>query len=358
MESKKYHIFFHYIKKMVKLCFLCFMILTFSGCTKNTDTGDNRPNAVSPSPPELTDIPPDITSEPDTPAASPSPIPTALPSDFSPEAAMELVARTIISGSYDISLVSNTLVLDSEKYYTFLVSLKGTAIEPLIIVNQQTGELKCISSDNTVSEITIHPLYQEPDAEIITWEGTYIIQSADGILSNYIILTPLDTRRFEFTAYVYLETGISELSGIAEIKEDTASFSSEGGITLTFSWSGSSLIIKQQPVSSERNFSGTYTYTSEADSTVTQISMEEALQKLLTLTAEESMLKRPMEEYSYYVQDEAVILNDHLCYSIIAYTEKNNRLFYVAQFYITVDGVSIYRLADNTSEDIEIYSIR
>lgn len=359
MLSKKYLNLFHHVHKRLFHFFTSFSIMiALSGCSSHTSAppDGNVPSTLVPSGNE--NISGSVIVSPELPAATP--VPSSAPSadGYSAEAAAQLVSEIIPEERYDISLVSSSLNIGSDMYYTFLITLKGTAIEPLIIVNQKTGELKCISSDNTVSAISGHPLYHELNSEPVSWEGTYIITREDGTLSNYIILTPLDSTRFEFTTYVYLETGISELSGIASIDGDTASFISESGAALYFSWKGADLVIGQHLASQEQNFTGTYHYTEDTDSTIKQISMEEAVQKLLVLTPELSGLAGSMEDYFFYVQDNAVIVSDHLCYSILVYSELNNRLFYTTQFYITVDGACIYRTEDSADGDTKILSIQ
>lgn len=337
----------------------CFFIaISLSGCAADASVPKGGvPSTLAPSGGEGSSG--SIYVTPEIPSATP--VPTALPpgAGYSAETAAELINGVIPGNHYNTSLVSSSLNIEGNIYYTFLITQKGAAIEPLVIVNQKTGELKCISSDNVVSDISSHPLYRELNTDLVSWEGTYILTREDGTLSNYITLTPLDNSRFEFTAYVYLETGISELSGVASIQGDgTASFTSEGGILLQFSWNGANLAVEQQAISGGAEFAGIYQFTEDNVSAISQISMEEAMQKLMALPSGTSGLSGDMEDYYFYVQDDAVIVSDHLCYSVLAYSELDNRLFFAAQFYITVDGSRIFRQGNPSDDHANLFSIQ
>lgn len=359
MLSKNYSSFVHFKYKRLLYFFACFFItIALSGCSADASVppSGNVPSTLAPSGSE--EISGSILVSPEF-LSTPTPVPTAAPADgYSAETAAQLINEALPGEHYKTSLISSSLNIENHKFYTFLITQKGAAIEPLIIVDQKTGELKCISSDNVVSDISTHPLYKELNTELVSWEGTYIIKREDGTLSNYIVMTPSDNTHFEFTTYVYLETGTSELSGVASIQDSMASFTSESGIVLHFSWNKANLVIEQQSAAEGLDFSGTYQFTEDTDSTISQISMEEAMQKLLSLDPRSAVLSGNMEDYYFYVQDGAVIVSDHLCYSILAYSELDNRLFFAAQFYITVDGSSIFRQRSVADNRVVIFSIQ
>lgn len=337
-----------------------FMLFLFAACSSNTTDIPGNDIEVTNPPLEKDDAPEAVSPSPNSPSATPTPSVPQTADGFSAETAADLVREILPESSYDVLLLSDTLTVGNDKYYTFLVSQKGAAIEPLIIANQKTGELKCISSDNIVSDISTHPLYQKSVVESIRWEGTYIVERSDGTLSKYITLAPLDHSRFEFTAYNYLETGVFDLSGIAAIHGEQASFTSAAGTALTFSWEDGCLVIREQSASLEEGLAGIYSYAKDADNAISQISMEEALQKLKSIPSKRTGLAGDAENYYFYVQDKAVIVSDHLCYSILVYSEADNRLFYTSQFYVTVDGRSVYGTESPApdSDDIKIFSIQ
>ena len=90
------------------------------------------------------------------------PVPTnfsAVEDGYSADEAAQLIREQIVSGKYDITLFSDSFVMDSAQYYTFVISKNGNTIEPLVLVGKELGDLWCISGDNTVSDISSHSLY-------------------------------------------------------------------------------------------------------------------------------------------------------------------------------------------------------
>lgn len=348
-------------KKYISIARLLFPVLalglTFTSCndaSANTQTDLPATLTATPVPDDPDAV---ITGAPNTPETTLTPTPTPAITSDAATIARQQVLDFLSSDRYSVSLLSDELQIGSDKYYTFLVSLKGVAIEPFIIVNQKTNELRCISSDNVVSEITSHPLYQKEEVRTITWEGSYTT-SDDYSSGSYLTMKPVDATRFEFTVYTYPSDELAELSGVAQIHSDTASFTSESGTLLDFAWSEDSLILTQSPAGGATDFSGVYHFVEDAVFPSSEITEDAALQRLLTLTPEQAELPDELSEYCFYIQQETEIIHDHRCYHILVYLPVQNRLTYIAQFYITVDGNKIYRLEGSSEGNIEIYSIR
>lgn len=359
MHIQKLHRFAEYfLKKHAAFLFAFTLPLAIpAGCGSAPSSTDDAAITQAPT---MTASPSDVSSADIlTPSAAPLPSATPTPSlnGYSPETAAELIRTFLDSEYYEISLVSDDFRIDSEDFYTFLISRKGSAIEPLILVNKETGVLKCILSDNTVQEITAHPLYKETGDTAVSWNGTYIILNEDGTLRSYIILSQTDDEHFEFTAYSYLDHEIDELSGVAQVSGREASFISESGASLHFSWSGTNLVLDHKHPAQTGSLTGIYSYTENQDSNVATISAQEAIERLSSLEQAQTGLAGSMADYFFYVQNDITIMNDRLCYNILVYSNKGNRLFYKAQFFVTLDGGTVYR-QENSSDDVQIFSLQ
>lgn len=357
MHIQKLHIFpERYVKKHFSLAVFALAALLSTASCGNTPSKNDGTNTTEPT----------ISSSPEekeltaaaTPSASPvTPLPTPSIGSYSPEMATEKIREFLDSPHYGISLVSDDLTIDSDNYYTFLISLRGSAIEPLVLVNKLSGELKCILQDNTIAEIAVHPLYHEADTDLISWDGTYIILAEDGTLSNYIILAQVDDEHFEFTAYSYLDNQVEELSGVAKISDHEASFISESGTKLSFSWSGANLVLEHSHPKGMGSLTGIYSYTENQDSNVVNVSPQEAVDRLSRMDAKAAGLSGSMQDYFFYVQDDITIMSDRLCYNVLVYSNEENRLFYQEQLFVTLDGRTVYR-QEKTSGDMHIFSLQ
>lgn len=359
MQIQKLHRFSKWYLKKHAAFVIAFTLplAAASGCGSSPSSGNDA--AVGPTP-TVTQAPPDM-PPPDVLTPSATPLPSATPtpslSSYSPETAAELIQAFLDSEYYEVALVADDLSIDGEEFYTFLISRQGSAIEPLVLVNKETGELKCILSDNTVQDIASHPLYKESGDAVVSWNGTYIISNDDGTLRSYIILAQTDDEHFEFTAYSYLGHEIDELSGVAQISGREASFTSESGATLHFSWSGANLVLEHSHPAQTGSLTGIYSYTENQDSNVVAISAQEAIGRLSSLEQEQTGLSGSMADYFFYVQNDIAIMNDKLCYNILVYSNEGNRLYYKAQFFVTLDGGTVFR-QENASDDIQIFSLQ
>lgn len=352
MHMKKLHI----LPSLMSVFALTSLVLTAS-CGNAPATG----NEVTVTPAVTAALSPgaDSSDEPPPPSATPSPSATPPPAAgiFTPESAALEVRGFLDSGHYEVSLVSDDLSIDSEDYYTFLISLKGSAIEPLVLVNKKDGSLKCILADNTVQDITTHPLYHDAGSAVISWNGTYTVMGEDGTLRSYIMMEQTDDGHFEFTAYSYLAHAVEELSGVAQISGDEASFTGDTGAALNFSWSGSNLVLDHKHPTQQANLSGIYTYTEDQDSKVVTVTPQEVLDRLSRLDAAQTGLAGTMSDYLYYMPDDITIMNDRLCYNVLVYSNEENRLYYQAQLFVTLDGGTVY-CQGKTSDDIQIFSLQ
>ncbi|MBQ9120247.1 MAG: hypothetical protein IJY09_09390 [Lachnospiraceae bacterium] len=358
---KKYLNFKKFLSGVVCFFALTTTPLTFTSCRNDVSENNNSPSqSISATPvPDVPDA--TITKAPVSPNMTPQPTAIPVVPDDSVTIARQQIQNILPSERYDISLLSDTLIIDSIKYYTFLVTLKGEAIEPLIIVDQATYALKCISSNNVVSDISLHPLYHTsedtPPEVTLTWDGSYTATESDGT-THYLTMTPVDDTHFSFTIYTYPSATQTELSGVAEISGNSASFVSESNlIILSFTWKEDSLNLTQHPYDVKPFFTGTYQAAAADTLPSIHIGVDAALQKLLELTPEQAGLSGALSDYYFYALDETEIVHDHLCYHIQAYLPEQQRLLYAAEFYISVDGSKIYRVEDASDGDIEIFSL-
>ena len=170
-------------------------------------------------------------------------------------------------------------------------------------------------------------------------------------------LCQTDDEHFEFTAYSYLESQVEELSGVARISGREASFTSDAGAELSFSWSGGNLVLEHSHQKGAGSLTGIYAYTENQDSKVVTVSPQEAVDRLSGMEAQAAGLTGDMQDYFFYVQDDITIMSDRLCYNVLVYSNEENRLFYREQLFVTLDGKTVYR-QEKTSGDLHIFSLQ
>lgn len=255
----------------VLLCL--FMMFAATGCGSSpADSPAGTPTVIL-SPSGAPDNAASVSPLPSEPTQAPPPSSTPSPSGgYDVDAAEQLIRSEIISGQYLISLLSDSFELEAEHYYTFVITKNGSTMEPLVLVGQKSGELKCISGDGSVSEFSSHPLYRVP-------------------------LAPT----------------------LPPSPEPTAPAPTDGAPSR-------------------------------------QITPDEALHIFRELTVEQTGLAGSSDSYLFYINEELTSVLETDCYTILAYSLSDGRLYFEALFYITSDGSTIYRQT-SASDELEIFSL-
>lgn len=278
-----------------------------------------------------------------------SPLPDAVTDNPDIDESQKLISLVIDTSKYDVKLLSDSQIINSDDYYVFLVSYHGETIEPLILVNKETKELSCISSDNVITDISEHPLYMTSDSNDVKWEGTYCMTDDNGnTVAGIAISNQSDSQNtFNFTAYKYTGENYSNLSGTASLSDNVAVFAGENDVSMTFTLTDESIVISNATDEESKAFEGTYTLTD--DVTVTgKITSGQALNILYSLSADETGLPGASDNYYYYVSDENTIVKNHLCFIINVFTLKEHELSIFDSFYVTTDGLRVYHKEDST----------
>ena len=352
------------INKKTFLCAsLIFMVSIFmNGCSSDTSrteiatttatTSTSTVIATDENIQDLTTVP--ITT---IDVQAPTETPPAPSSDPETEAAKKRVEEIINTSKYSVSLVSDSFMVDDVDYYVFAVTYHMNTIEPLVLVNKTNGSLYCISSDNKISSITEHDCYIAPVIEKVSFSGNYILEDTSGtpIASISINDSTTSSDKFNFTAYNYANTTVSNISGEATISSsyNYATFIGENDVNFSFSIEDNILTVSTTSSSEEAQaFIGNYS-TTDAASISGKITSSKALETLLSISEERSGMSAPYKEnYYFYISDENALVQNHLCFIINAYTSTENVLTLFRQYYVTTDGILVYYKSNSTYTQI------
>jgi hypothetical protein len=155
-------------KKYVILLLCCILIgsMTLTACKKKNNDKDVDsvevivvPTITPTSPIEET---PD---DNDTDAGTVTEIPEQTISDSD---AIKLIQDKIGERGYYIELLDDHLNIGDYTYYTFQISDSTTNIEPVVIVNNKTGEILCYYTDGTTAPFSEFPLFTKTDDSTTT----------------------------------------------------------------------------------------------------------------------------------------------------------------------------------------------
>lgn len=265
--------------------------------------------------------------------------------------AMSLIRERINTDIYTVELVEESVSVEGKDYYQFLVSSNGSAVYPYLIVDKQSGTIFCYTEEGEVREYSSFPLYDASVDAVCDWNGIFSLYSGDGTVLSSIDLGQADSHSFEF---VLTASGI-ELTGVAQIRGNTALYEADG-YQLDFLMKEDSLVITESGTGpAETSLSGEYrSEASTLEQSADPISSEEAVELVSSLTAEQTGLPTQLSEYTLTVEEGTVEINGNLCYSVCVYSDLGERMQLMKVFNVSVDGEHIYTFDIDSAQDIEI----
>lgn len=322
------------------------------------ETEANSPDSeTDPAAEEVTPTLPPVT-------LTPTPVPDTINIEnddvLAVEDAKAIVEQGLDLNIYTVSLLSDQVLVNDIGYYTFLVKQKNVVLEPVLAVKKTTGELFSFYNDGTLGDVSELNIYHANQDTVCDWNGDYFrynnLQESDG----EIHLSQGDATSFEFSIFAMYHLNIGELSGIARINGNTASYDDGNGFSLAFLMNDGELIITENGENVYAGFNvtfdGTYTLSEASVSSNKTITKEEAIQLLTTLTISQTGLPAEISMYTLTADDMLLDIKGTSCYSISVYSDLGDRMYLMNSYYVATDGSKIYRFDVDAEDDIEIYS--
>lgn len=344
-----------------------FIAVLLNGCSidQKTDTPNSSITVLPPTPTplesEISEIEVSPTEEMNV---STSPVPTDFkndPSDNSSEEltsedAKALILERLDVTKYSVDLIDSALFLKGNVYYSFLVSEGNRVYEPALIVDKLSGEIFCYDSSGTVSDYSNFPLYNEAMETVCDWNGTFYLYDSAGSVTAELKLGQGDPHSFEFTLSTKDSSQPETITGVASIRNNTASYTSPEGISLHFVMSDFVVAVtEERPESTTTVFAGVYYFSEEEPDLPTALTRTQAITLLSSLTKEETKLSKELAEYQLFADDLTIKIKNTLCYSISVYSKEEQDSHLITTFYVALDGSRIYQFDPKAGDDVEIW---
>ncbi|ABX43716.1 hypothetical protein [Lachnoclostridium phytofermentans] len=324
-------------RKLIMLCILTTILC--SGC--QATQGPNNSSISTSS--ELTpDVTISVTGAPDI-TETPEATPIAEDILITEEDAISLIQGQINTRKYSISLLTENITINSKNYYSFIATKNLTALEPAILVNKNTGELSCLTSDGKhtpFSSFSISPVKEDTETN---WNGTFIRKDLRGVTTSTVTLIQNDSTSFEFHILARNSLGVNRLSGIGYIDGTTAKHFTNDEISLTFTLDNNYLTLTDNDFFTENwnSIAGSYVLDKDVNEDLTIVE-EDAIQMIRSLSTLQTGLSAEINEYQILSDNTKLIIKDRICYSFGTYAKLENKDILVTNFYVTLDGDAIY----------------
>lgn len=324
-------------RKLIMLCILSTILC--SGCQATQSPNNSSINTSSELTPAVT-IP--VTGAPNI-TETPEVSPIAEDILITEEDAISLIQGQISSRKYSIALLAENITINSKNYYSFILTKNLTALEPAILVNKNTGELSCLTSDGKhtpFSSFSINPIKEDTETD---WNGTFVRKDLRGVTTSTITLIQNDSTSFEFYILAQNSLGVNRLSGIGYIDGTTAKHFTNDEVSLTFTIDNNYLTLSDDDFFTENwnSIAGSYVLNKDVNEDLT-ILENDAIQIIHSLSTLQTGLPTEIDDYLILSDNLKLIIEDRICYSFGAYAKLDNKDILVTNFYVTVDGNAVY----------------
>jgi hypothetical protein len=324
-------------RKQIMLCILTTILC--SGC--QATQSPNNPSIGTSS--ELT---PSVTiSITGAPNVTKTPEAASIAEDIfiTEEEALSLIQGKLNATKYSISILTQNITIDSKNYYSFILTKNLTALETAILVNKNTGELSCLTSDGKhtpFSSFSIRPSKEDTETN---WNGTFVRKDLRGVTTSTITLIQNDSTSFEFHILARNSLGINRLSGIGYIDGTTAKHFTNEEVSLTFTLDNNYLTLADDDFFTENwnSIAGSYILDKDVNEDLA-ILEDDAIQIIRSLSTLQTGLPAEIDDYQIQSDTTKLIIKDRICYSFGVYKKIENNNILITNFYVTVDGNAVY----------------
>ncbi|HCL03635.1 MAG TPA: hypothetical protein DHW61_14710 [Lachnoclostridium phytofermentans] len=324
-------------RKLIMLCILSTILC--SGCQATQSPNNSSISTSSELTPAVTISvtgAPNITDKPEA-------LPITEDILITGEDALSLIQGQINTRKYTISLLSENITINSKNYYSFIVTKNLTLLEPAILVNKNTGELSCLTSDGKHTPFSSFSITPAKDDTEINWNGTFVRKDLRGVTTSTITMIQNDSTSFEFHILARNSLGVNRLSGIGYIDGTTAKHFTNDEVSLTFSLDQNYLTLSDDNFFTENSNSiaGSYVLDNNVNEDLT-ILEDDAIQMIHSLSTLQTGLPAEIDDYLILSDNSKLIIEDRICYSFGVYAKLENRSILVTNFFVTVDGNAVY----------------
>ncbi len=270
-----------------------------------------------------------------------------------------LIEEKIDMRIYAVTLLSDSLSINGNDYYQFVVSEQAMAIEPTLIVNKYDGTITCLAADGAITSYSTYPLYNPLTDAVCDWNGIYKRHISQSETNATLLMAQGDSTSFEFCIdSINNSLNMGQLYGVATIQGNTATFNDGAGFLLIFTMTSDGLTVTESGINiyagHNVTFNGDYTFEKEF-TLKDKITSDKAIGLLKTLTPDD--LDLPSSIVNYQVTSDDIILNvdNKICYTISVYDISGERDTLINTYYVAIDGSAIYRFDLTSLDRIMIY---
>lgn len=153
---------------------------------------------------------------------------------LSEEEARDILNNSINTDTYKVEINNNNFIYEGREYYQYIINYDDITSQYSLIVDKETGEVKCYRVDGLVCNFEGNMFskdYDESLKEPYDWDGEYYLKDGDGILN----ISETDKDSFKFSIYGDInDKKLENINGVAKTIDNVGNYTYDDGEILNF----------------------------------------------------------------------------------------------------------------------------
>ena len=183
--------------------------------------------------------------------------------NFETKKISEEEARNILNNSvnitkYNVEINNNNFIYDGREYYQYIINYDDITSQYSLIVDKETGTIKCYRVDGVVENFEdsiFSKDYDESLKEICNWNGEYYLENGEGTLT----ITDSNKDSFNFSIYGNIgEENLENTIGSSKTTDNVGNYIFDNGDILNFIIGNGYIEINRFNILGETVFHGLY----------------------------------------------------------------------------------------------------
>ena len=153
---------------------------------------------------------------------------------LSEEDAKDILNNAINTDKYEVEINNNNFIYEGREWYQYIINYDDITSQYSLIVDKETGEVKCYRVDGLVCDFEgsmFSKYYDESLKEPCDWDGEYYLKDGDGILN----ISDTDKDSFKFNIYGDINNKkLENINGVAKTVDNVGNYTYDNGEILNF----------------------------------------------------------------------------------------------------------------------------
>lgn len=153
---------------------------------------------------------------------------------LSEEEARGILNNSVNTNKYEVEINNNNFIYEGREYYQYIVNYDDITSQYSLIVDKETGKVKCYRVDGLVCDFEgsmFSKDYDESLKKTCDWDGEYYLKDGDGILN----ISDTNEDSFKFNIYGDInDKKLENINGVAKTVENVGNYIYDNGEILNF----------------------------------------------------------------------------------------------------------------------------